>query len=106
MVDLLGRAGQLEEAVEMIEKMPLNPDLRLWHTLLGACRMLGNVEISEQAFQHAVKLDETDDSAYICMYNIYADAGMQENAEKVEALRIQKEAWCKSGIGHPLLATD
>jgi pentatricopeptide repeat protein len=106
LVDLLGRAGHLEEAVEMIERMPLNPDLRLWHTLLGACRILGNVEISKEAFQHAVNLDGTDDAAYICMYNIYANAGMQENADMVDALRIEKEAWCKSGISHQLLDTD
>ena len=37
-IDLLGRAGKLTEAVETIGKMPMRPNSAIWGTLLAACR--------------------------------------------------------------------
>ena len=47
MIDLLGRAGHLEEADDYIHKMPLEPDISIWMTLLSACRLHGNLVIGE-----------------------------------------------------------
>ncbi|PHU20485.1 hypothetical protein BC332_11636 [Capsicum chinense] len=47
MVDLLGRAGQLLEAYEFIENMPIGPDANVWGALLGACKIHGNLEMAE-----------------------------------------------------------
>ena len=44
-IDLLGRAGQINEAVRIIGTMPFHPNLVMWHTILGACQKLGNVEL-------------------------------------------------------------
>ncbi|KAL6195524.1 hypothetical protein ACLB2K_031143 [Fragaria x ananassa] len=41
MVDLLGRAGNLTEAYDMIKAMPMEPDLFVWGALLGASRNYG-----------------------------------------------------------------
>nr|CAN66904.1 hypothetical protein VITISV_025136 [Vitis vinifera] len=38
MVDILGRAGQISEAKELIDKMPMEPDSVVWSALLGSCR--------------------------------------------------------------------
>jgi pentatricopeptide repeat protein len=46
MVDLLGRAGKLAEAYDMITKMPVEPDLFVWGALLGASRNYGNVDLA------------------------------------------------------------
>jgi pentatricopeptide repeat protein len=48
MVDLLGRAGRLEEAENMIKAMPCRPEVAAWGALLGACRIHGNVEMGER----------------------------------------------------------
>lgn len=48
-VDLLGRAGQLEEAKLLIANMPLEPNGATWGSLLGACKTHGNVELGELA---------------------------------------------------------
>ena len=48
MVDLLGRAGLLEEAEEMIRNMPMKADFVIWGTLSAACRTHGNVNIGER----------------------------------------------------------
>ncbi|XWS20364.1 hypothetical protein CRYUN_Cryun31cG0095200 [Craigia yunnanensis] len=38
-VDLLGRAGQLEDTYEFIQEMPIKPDPAIWGALLNACRI-------------------------------------------------------------------
>jgi len=38
MVDLLGRAGLINQAVDIVRKMPMEPDVVIWAALLGACR--------------------------------------------------------------------
>ncbi|CAK9275513.1 unnamed protein product [Sphagnum jensenii] len=48
MVDLLGRAGQLQEAENLIDMMPFKPSAFVWKALLGACRIHGNVEMGER----------------------------------------------------------
>ncbi|KAJ4960050.1 hypothetical protein NE237_019960 [Protea cynaroides] len=57
MVDLLGRAGQLNEALEFIKGMPLKPDYGVWGSLLGACRIHSNVELAEFAAKYLLEMD-------------------------------------------------
>ena len=73
MIDIFGRAGQLEEAIEIIEKMPFHPNLLSCHSLLGACRKWNDANLGKRVFEHAMSLDENDAAVYICMHNIYAD---------------------------------
>ncbi|KAF8377345.1 hypothetical protein HHK36_030722 [Tetracentron sinense] len=62
MVDMLGRAGYVEEAEALIEGMEVKPDEALWGALLGACRVHGKVEVAERVaekaeyFHHLLKL--------------------------------------------------
>ena len=58
MIDLLGRSGQLEKMIHMIEKLPFCPDAVVWHTLLSACRKWGHVELASQAFEQSLCLEE------------------------------------------------
>jgi len=46
-VDLLGCAGYLQEAENMIKAMPCKPLVAVWMALLGACRIHGNVEMGK-----------------------------------------------------------
>ena len=93
MIDMLGRAGHVVDAVGMIEKMPFQPGIIAWHIVLGACRKWGNVELGRYSFEEALKLDEDDSSVYLCMFNIYQDAGMHKDAHRIEAMRKAKEVW-------------
>ncbi|ONH97390.1 hypothetical protein PRUPE_7G187400 [Prunus persica] len=47
MVDMLGRAGKLEEAEELMSQIPGQPGFLLLQSLLGACRIHGNVEMEK-----------------------------------------------------------
>jgi pentatricopeptide repeat protein len=77
MVNLLGRAGCLEEAENMIKAMPCRPEVAAWGALLGACRILGflgnvrwgNVLVNEFLFQ------PENAAGYVLLSNIYAAAG-------------------------------
>ncbi|OAY74518.1 Pentatricopeptide repeat-containing protein, mitochondrial [Ananas comosus] len=75
MVDLLGRAGCLEEAERLIEAMPMEADVVIWGTMLAAARTHGNVEIGERAAASLARLEPSHGAARILLSNIYADAG-------------------------------
>ncbi|KAI5072916.1 hypothetical protein GOP47_0013022 [Adiantum capillus-veneris] len=72
-VDLLARAGQLDEAAAIIKKMPICPNVVVWHALLGACKSWGNVQVGSQAFRQAVDLDDQDSAAYVLWSHIHSD---------------------------------
>ncbi|KAI5064645.1 hypothetical protein GOP47_0021315 [Adiantum capillus-veneris] len=86
MIDLLCRAGRLGEAVSMLESMPCQPDLVLWNSLLAACWKWRNVEIGRKAFENVMDSGIVNAAACALMSNIYAEAGMMEEARKVEAI--------------------
>ncbi|XVF35501.1 hypothetical protein REPUB_Repub18cG0150900 [Reevesia pubescens] len=48
MVDLLGRDGRLKEAKDLIESMPLKPNVGIWQTLLSACRVHGDLQLGKE----------------------------------------------------------
>ncbi|CAM6129433.1 unnamed protein product [Calypogeia fissa] len=86
MVDLLGRAGHLDEAKLFIRDMPVEPDVVTWGAFLGACRTYGNVELGELAAQELLKLEPNDASAYVLLSNIYAAAGKWEKVASVRTM--------------------
>jgi hypothetical protein len=47
MVNLLGDAGHLQEAENIVMAMPYKPHVAAWMALLGACRIHGKVEMAE-----------------------------------------------------------
>jgi len=91
-VDVLGRAGRLEEAENFItgymKKEQIEPNVVTWTTLLGACRIHKDVERAERVAQHIIKLDPKDASVYVLLSNIYIQSG---NMNKAEELRILME---------------
>ncbi|KAH7285817.1 hypothetical protein KP509_33G047500, partial [Ceratopteris richardii] len=92
MVDLYGRAGCFERAMETIEEMPSLDCLPAWSALLGACRKWENVNIGMFAYQHAIQLDRKTAVVYTYMRDIFMAAGMDEHANKIETMRLANEA--------------
>jgi pentatricopeptide repeat protein len=70
MVNLLCRSSRFDEAVAMIDKMPLSPSLVAWHAVLSACKSSGNVDLAKQAFRSALSLDDHDCASYVLMSQI------------------------------------
>ncbi|KAF9613881.1 hypothetical protein IFM89_012429 [Coptis chinensis] len=86
MVTLLGRAGKIKEAEELIRTMPFEPGVLVWQTLLGACRVHGDLETGKRAAQHALALDKEDPSTYILLSNIFADSSNWDGVGKLREL--------------------
>lgn len=86
MVDLLGRAGQLDTAYEFINSMPVRPDASVWGALLGACRIHGNTELGTLASNHLFEIDSENVGYYVLLSNIYANVGKWEGVDKVRSL--------------------
>ncbi|XP_041028868.1 putative pentatricopeptide repeat-containing protein At3g11460, mitochondrial [Juglans microcarpa x Juglans regia] len=85
-VDLLGRAGRLMEAKELIESMQVKPDGPVWGALLGACKIHKNVQLAELAFEQVMELDPTNIGYYVLLSNIYCEAENLEGVLKVRAM--------------------
>ncbi|OVA14993.1 Pentatricopeptide repeat [Macleaya cordata] len=114
MVDLFGRAGRLNEALNIIKSMPFDPDAGIWGALLGASRNYGNVELAEMASKHLFELDPENSGYYILLANVHADAGQWNSVLKVRTLMkergVQKLPGCSwieiNSISHMFVAAD
>ncbi|XP_061350633.1 pentatricopeptide repeat-containing protein At5g15300 [Gastrolobium bilobum] len=86
MVDMLGRAGLLKEAFDFIASMKIEPNAIVWRTLLGACKVHGDVEFAKQANEHLLRMRRDQSGDYVLLSNIYASRGEWNGAEKVRKL--------------------
>ncbi|XP_062108018.1 pentatricopeptide repeat-containing protein At3g26782, mitochondrial [Humulus lupulus] len=86
MVDLLGRAGYLNKAYDLINEMKVSPDFVVWGSLLGSCRIHKNVELGEISARKLFELDPNNCGYYVLLSNIYADAGRWEDVERMRVL--------------------
>lgn len=115
MVDLLGRAGRLEEALQLIKAMPVKPHAGVWGALLGACRIYGNPDIAEIAANFLFVLEPNGIGNYILLSNIYASAGRWGDVarvrKEVRTKGLKKNPACslvegKKGVIHEFFAGD
>ncbi|KAJ4724497.1 Pentatricopeptide repeat-containing protein [Melia azedarach] len=86
MVDLLGRAGLMEDAVTLIKNLPIVPDANIWGALLGACRIHGNIELASWAAEYLFQLKPQHSGYYIILSNMYAEAGKWDDANRIREL--------------------
>ncbi|KAG4402453.1 hypothetical protein AAZX31_02G187800 [Glycine max] len=91
MVDLLGRAGRLDEALRLIEAMTVEKDERLWSALLGACRIHSKMELAEKAANSLLELQPQNPGHYVLLSNIYAKAGKWEKVAKFRDMMTQRK---------------
>ncbi|MBA0681279.1 hypothetical protein Goari_023096 [Gossypium aridum] len=86
MIDLLGRAGRLDEAMELVNTMPFQADGSVWGALLGAARIHKNVEIGQRAAEMLLILEPEKSGTHVLLANIYASVGMWNNVAKMRRL--------------------
>ena len=82
-IDLLGRAGELREAYDLIQAMPMKPDNVAWGALLGACSFHGNVDLAEKAAERLFKLEPWNAANYVILSNMYASAGQWDGVARL-----------------------
>ncbi|XP_043693923.1 pentatricopeptide repeat-containing protein At4g19191, mitochondrial-like [Telopea speciosissima] len=86
MVDLLGRAGHIKEALELIRTMPIDPDVRVWGPLLSACKKHSETRVAEFAAKKLIAMEPRNAGNYILLSNIYAAAGKWEGVAEMRAV--------------------
>ncbi|XP_062015764.1 pentatricopeptide repeat-containing protein At1g53600, mitochondrial [Rosa rugosa] len=90
MVDLLGRSGLLDEAVELIHSMPFEPHAGVWGALLGASRAHLRLDLAELATQHLIKLEPDNATPYVVLSNIYSTLGKVKDGDQVRMTKNSK----------------
>ncbi|KAJ7978390.1 Pentatricopeptide repeat-containing protein family [Quillaja saponaria] len=86
MVDLLGRAGQLERAYNLIKDNVNGADATIWGALLGACKVHGHVELGEIAARNLFSLEPENTGNYFLLANTYASMDKWDGVEEVRKM--------------------
>ncbi|XP_068644564.1 putative pentatricopeptide repeat-containing protein At1g03510 [Aristolochia californica] len=94
LVDVLGRAGRLSEAYDVLRGMPMEATVSAWGALLSACRTYGDVELAEIAGEVLFEIEPDNAGNYVLLASIYSTAGRFKEAEQVR--KAMKERGVKS----------
>ncbi|KAG8646703.1 pentatricopeptide repeat-containing protein At5g27110 [Manihot esculenta] len=98
MVDLLGRAGHLSEAMDIINKSPFPNSTLLWRTLVNVCKLCGDLNFGKLASKRLLDLSPSEAGSYILVSNMYAGERILDEAAKVRTvmndLKLSKEVGC------------
>nr|XP_029153443.1 pentatricopeptide repeat-containing protein At2g13600-like [Arachis hypogaea] len=85
-VDVLGRAGMLNEAKELINEIPFKLNATVWGALLGSCPIHHESHLAEIALKNLVELNPEDSGNYVLLANIYAESGEIEGFANMKKL--------------------
>ncbi|PSS21641.1 Pentatricopeptide repeat-containing protein [Actinidia chinensis var. chinensis] len=98
MVDLLGRAGRLQEAKKFAESIPIKPNASVWGALLGACRNHGDLEMGIEVAERLFEIEPNNSGNYVLLANMYSHRGRLAEANEVRRLMrvngLRKETGC------------
>ncbi|KAM6564093.1 hypothetical protein CsatB_024091 [Cannabis sativa] len=86
MIDMLGRAGKLDEVEKFIETMPFSPGSIGWASLLGASRKHGNMALALKAANQVLQLEPLNAVPYVVLANMYASVGKWEEVATIRKL--------------------
>lgn len=104
LVDCLGRAGKLQEAVQVIKKMPMQPTESVWGALLTGCRIHRNTELADYVADRVFELGPVSSGVHVLLSNAYAAASRYQEAAKARKMLrdrgVKKEtglSWVEEG---------
>ncbi|KAL8533004.1 hypothetical protein ACS0TY_009312 [Phlomoides rotata] len=99
LIDMLGRAGRLEEAEKIAQGIPSDiGNVVVWRTLLGACSSHGNVEIGKRVTRKIMELEREYGGDYVLLSNIFSAAGRFADSERVRMMMDEQNASKLPGI--------
>lgn len=97
-VDMLGRSGQLDQALEFIKGMPVEPGPSVWGALLTASVIHGNSEMQNLAYSSLIQLEPENPSNFISLSNFHASSKQWDIVAKVRTTMkergLRKEPGC------------
>ncbi|PKU71452.1 pentatricopeptide repeat-containing protein OGR1, mitochondrial-like [Dendrobium catenatum] len=87
-VDLLGRAGRLREAYNIVTTMPFSPDAVMYQTLLGACKTYGDDNMAELVSAKLKEMGSNGCGDFVLLSNVYASKARWADVGRVrDAMR-------------------
>ncbi|ESR56597.1 hypothetical protein CICLE_v10024329mg, partial [Citrus x clementina] len=93
LIDMLGRAGRLEQAEKVASGIPSEiTNVVVWRTLLGACSFHGNVEMGERVTRKILEMERGYGGDYVLMYNILAGVWRYGDAERLRRVVDERNA--------------
>uniref|UniRef100_A0A7N2N073 Pentatricopeptide repeat-containing protein n=1 Tax=Quercus lobata TaxID=97700 RepID=A0A7N2N073_QUELO len=103
MVDMLGRAGQVDSAINLIKKMPegFEAGASIWGALLSACKSHGNSKLGTGAISRVLELEPLNSSGYLLASSMYASGGSFVDAARMR--RLVKERGVRVVAGYSLV---
>ncbi|KAJ0979137.1 hypothetical protein J5N97_014611 [Dioscorea zingiberensis] len=104
MIDLLGRAGCLREARDLIRDMPFKANAAIWGSLLAAARTHGDIELGEHALRKLIEVEPHNSGNYTLLSNIYAAHGKWEGVGKLR--KMMKDGSVKKVPGGSSIEVD
>ncbi|XP_043710589.1 pentatricopeptide repeat-containing protein At4g02750-like [Telopea speciosissima] len=103
MVDLFGRAGQLDKAEKMIQDMPIEPDVTVWGALLGACGLHSSLELGVFAAERLFKLEKDHPAVYSVLSKIHGErevwssvTGLRKMMKEMKVKKQNAGSWLES----------
>ncbi|XP_020575432.1 pentatricopeptide repeat-containing protein At1g25360 [Phalaenopsis equestris] len=98
LIDLLGRAGRIEEANDVIENMPFEPGTAIWESVLAGCRTHCNMDLAVRAADQLFNTMPRHHGSYVLLSNMYASSGRWEDVARVRKMMkdrgVKKEPGC------------
>ncbi|KAK9287356.1 hypothetical protein L1049_015773 [Liquidambar formosana] len=98
MIDLYGRANQLEKAVAFMRRIPIELDAVIWGAFLNACKINRNIEFAREAEEQLLRIEEDNGARYVQLANVYAAEGkwaeMGRIRKKMRGKEVKKLAGC------------
>jgi pentatricopeptide repeat protein len=85
-VDLLSRAGLLDEAYNFIKKMPIQPNPVTWGSFLAACRVDHRMELAKKIGHHIIDLAPNDVGTHVLISNLHAEEVQWDDVEQLRGL--------------------
>lgn len=106
MVDLLSRAGKLEDALEFMEQMPVEPDVSLFGAFLHGCGLYSRFDLGEKAIEKLLRLHRPPDEAcyYVLMSNLYASDGRWGQVNRIR--KLMERRGLRKSPGHSTVEMD
>ncbi|KAK2977417.1 hypothetical protein RJ640_004200 [Escallonia rubra] len=96
-VDMLGRAGQLDDALKLVAEIPEGPDARIWISLLSFCRVHGQLNLGRKVADKLLELEPNKSENYVLVSNLYAGFGKWDDVRRIRGC--MKEIGLKKDVG-------
>ncbi|KAM6589317.1 hypothetical protein CsatA_011922 [Cannabis sativa] len=104
MVDLLGRAGLLDEAEKLLIKAKGNEDTMMWSSFLRSCRVHKNEKMGRRAAKVLMELEPENPAICLQVSNFYSEVGEFSTSMEIRELAMARKVTRE--IGHSLIETS